>query len=225
MASPSLSLAPHILTCLQCLCSDFCTQAGLTKHQNPFHHECSPDHDEFSDEAMFTYCYHSHMTGTFIPLEAKYHYLTSILLETPCDKVGKDLPLHSPPPRENQHTDGSLDWYPFNSCHNFSFAWYNFVECESSECEVNQGLNLWAASVLQFSGSPIWKSAMDLYNTIDHIQHSDAPWRTYSFCYTGPTAPFTTAVDDLHIQVTHLWHPPGASSPVCQPRLQRQDQL
>ena len=106
--------------------------------------------------------------------------------------------------REHQHADGSLNWYPFNLHHNFNFAWYHFVECESSECEVNQGLSLWAASVLQFSDSPMWKSAMDLYNTIDQILHSDAPWRTYSFCYTGPTAPFTTAVDDLHIQVMHL---------------------
>lgn len=189
MASPSSTLAPHIFTCLQCFCSDFCTQAGLTKHQNAFHHECSPDRNEFSDEAMFTYCYHPHMTGTFIPFEAKYHYLTSILLGTPCNKVGKDLPPHLPPPREHQHADGSPDWYPFNSHHDFNFAWYHFVECESSECKVNQGLNLWAASVLQFSGSPIWKSAMDLYNTIDQIQHSDAPWRTYSFHYTGQLPP------------------------------------
>ena len=96
MASPSLSLAPHIFTCLQCLCSDFCTQAGLTKHQNAYHHKCLPDRNEFSDKAMFIYCYHPHMTGTFIPFEAKYHYLTSILLRTPCNKVGKDLPLHLP---------------------------------------------------------------------------------------------------------------------------------
>ncbi len=31
-----------------------------------------------------------------------------------------------------------------------------------------------------------WSSADALYKTIDVIQASDAPWKTYKFLYTGP---------------------------------------
>lgn len=120
---------------------------------------------------------------------AQYSNLILIFSGTPCDEAGKDLPPHSPPPKENQQADNNPNWHPFNSRHDFDFAWYHFVECESSEREVNQGLNLWAASVLQYGGTPTWKSATELYDNIDKIQHGNAPWKTYSFRYSGPLPP------------------------------------
>ena len=33
------------------------------------------------------------------------------------------------------------------------------------------------------------KSAAELYNNIDKIQHGSAPWKTYNICYSGPLPP------------------------------------
>ena len=66
----SSSSVPQFFTCPQCLCSDFRSQAGLTKHQNALHRECSPDRDATSDEAMFTYHYHPYLNGQSIPVKA-----------------------------------------------------------------------------------------------------------------------------------------------------------
>lgn len=43
--------------------------------------------------------------------------------------------------------------------------------------------------VLQYGGMPKQKSAAELYNNIDKIQHGSASWKTYSFCYSGPLPP------------------------------------
>ena len=67
--------------------------------------------------------------------------------------------------------------------------WHHFVELESSESKINKGLDLWAASVVKFGGAAMWKSAAELYKTIDTIQHGNAPWKTYSFHYKGPLPP------------------------------------
>ena len=53
----------------------------------------------------------------------------------------------------------------------------------------NKGLDVWAASVLQYGGLVPWSSAADVCKTIDAIQDGDAPWKTYSFCYQGPLPP------------------------------------
>ena len=119
----------------------------------------------------------------------QYLYLIHIFSGTPCNETGKNLPPHSPPPREQLHVDNNPNWQPFNSCHDFDLTWYHFVKCKSSECEVNQGLNLWVASVLQYSGASTWKLATELYDTIDNIQHGNVPWKTYSLHYTGPLPP------------------------------------
>ena len=107
----------------------------------------------------------------------------------PCDKLGDDLPSHAPPPHTEQTEDSESEWYPFNSRLKFDFAWYHFVEVESSECNLNKGLDLWATSVLKHGGSAPWKSATELHETIDAIQHGDAPWKTYQFHYQGPLPP------------------------------------
>ena len=94
-----------------------------------------------------------------------------------------------PPQQTAQTEDDRSEWYPFNSCLEFDFAWYHFIEVESSEWNLNKGLDLWVASVLQHGGLAPWKSATELYETIDAIQHGDAPWKTYKFCYQGPMLP------------------------------------
>ena len=63
----AMSPSSHqFFTCLQCLHSDFCSQSGLTQHQNLIHHECLPDHNASDDKAMFSYLYHPHITGMIV---------------------------------------------------------------------------------------------------------------------------------------------------------------
>lgn len=138
---------------------------------------------------MFSYLYHPHITG--IVFVSVYIVSLSDYLSTgtPCNEQGNDLPPHSPPPDDKQSASEETEWHPFNSRHDFDFSWHHFVELECSERHINKGLDLWAASVVQHGGTTTWKSAPDLYETIDAIQHGDAPWKTYSFRYKGPLPP------------------------------------
>jgi hypothetical protein len=47
---------------------------------------------------------------------------------------------------------------------------------------------MWAASVLEYGGEIPWSNAQELYDTIDAIQHGEAPWRTFELRYNGPLA-------------------------------------
>ena len=113
----------------------------------------------------------------------------SLFVATPCDNNGNDLPPHSPPPNSSQAADDTPEWYLFTSCLEFDFVWHHFINLESSEHMVNKGLDIWVASVVQHGGSAAWKSADELYATIDRIQHGDAPWVTHKFHYQGPLPP------------------------------------
>lgn len=136
---------------------------------------------------------------SLFPSRLQYHNLILIFSGTPCDEAGKDLPPHSPPPKEQDQTNEEFNWHPFNSRHDFNFMWYHFVECKSSKRQVNQGLDLWAASVLQHGGTPTWKSGTELYDNIGKIQHGECSLENLQLLLLGPFASCTASVDDLHI--------------------------
>ena len=47
-------------------------------------------------------------------------------------------------------------------------------------------MDLWAASLLPFGAKPPFANTEDLLSTIDSIKHGDAPWTSFTMCYTGP---------------------------------------
>ncbi|KAJ7845013.1 hypothetical protein B0H14DRAFT_3685165 [Mycena olivaceomarginata] len=50
---------------------------------------------------------------------------------------------------------------------------------------------------MEFGGTAPWKSARELYSTIDEIQSGDMPWKTYEMRYSGPLPSWCSAeVDD-----------------------------
>ena len=65
------------------------------------------------------------------------------------------------------------------------------MELQSSEREINKGLDLWQAAILQAGDDkPIpWSSAQEMYNAIDLIQEGDAPFKTICIKYSGPICP------------------------------------
>jgi Plavaka transposase len=105
---------------------------------------------------------------------------------------GNNLPPHTLPPPPTLPEDASHNpWHPFQSRIDFDFAYYHFVELQSSEGNVDKALDLWAASVMEYGGDTPWNSSADLYRTIDAIQHGDAPWKVHHVHFRGPLPPGT----------------------------------
>jgi hypothetical protein len=79
-------------------------------------------------------------------------------------------------------------WNPFEDRLAFDWAYYHFTELQSSEREVNKGLDLWRAAILKAGDdTPLpWSSADKMNQTIDAIQEGDAPFETIRFKYAGP---------------------------------------
>ncbi|KAJ7906139.1 hypothetical protein B0H13DRAFT_2333723 [Mycena leptocephala] len=108
----------------------------------------------------------------------------------PCDRHGTYLaPGSAPPPLSQFDGQPPESFAPFESRADFDFAHFHFVQLQSSAGEINTALDLWAAQVLQYGDSPPWRTAQELYDTIDSIQHGDAPWKVYQIRYTGPQPP------------------------------------
>ena len=118
--------------------------------------------------------------------------LILISVALPCDENGNNLPPNtSPPPFNDNPGQSTNSWEPFNFRVEYEFANYHFVEMQSSAANIDKALDLWAASVMEFGGDAPWANSTDLYNTIDAIQHGDAPWKTYQIRYQGPLPPGT----------------------------------
>jgi hypothetical protein len=99
---------------------------------------------------------------------------------------GNDLPPHASPPPHTLPEDASWNpWHPFQSRIDFDFAYYHFIEIQSSEGNIDKALDWWAASVMEFGGDTPWKNSADMYRTIDAIQHGDAPWKVYQVNFRG----------------------------------------
>ncbi|KII83568.1 hypothetical protein PLICRDRAFT_180341 [Plicaturopsis crispa FD-325 SS-3] len=135
------------------------------------HRAPTPDSDD--DEAnrgSYTFRYHQKLNAR------------------PCDVDGVPLPPHAPPaPKDPPPADESNNaWHPFTSRLDFDFAHFHFVTAQSSESQINQALDHWAASVLPFGGKTPWANAKKMYATIDEIRSGDAPWRTVKIRYQGP---------------------------------------
>ncbi|KAK6988610.1 hypothetical protein R3P38DRAFT_3409362 [Favolaschia claudopus] len=146
----------------------FTTGGGLQRHRNSAHRQFTPA-SEGEDEHVHTRHTHPYLTGK------------------PCNHRGDYLPPFTPPPANaklDEQAPGS--WLPFENRTAFDFAHFHFVECQSSAGKINTALDLWAAQVLEFGRSAPWRNAKELYQTIDDIQHGDAPWKVYKIRYTGP---------------------------------------
>ncbi|KAH9988442.1 hypothetical protein BJV74DRAFT_885330 [Russula compacta] len=155
------------------LCNLVCKSGrGLTQHQQTVHREFTPASEDDPDDPLFT---------------SQAHPLLNAI---PCDKNGVHLPPYTPPepPEENPPANS---WTPFESRTEFDFAYYHFVEVQSSAANIDKALDMWAATVMEFGGDAPWTNSDDLYKTIDAIQHGDAPWKMYHVQYRDPQPPGT----------------------------------
>jgi hypothetical protein len=125
--------------------------------------------------------------------------------------------MHAPPPPPSI-PDAAKDnaWHPFEDRLAFDWAYYHFVELQSSERHINKGLDLWLAAAVKAGSddtSVPWSSAQDMYETIDSIQDGDAPFKTIQFKWAGPipektppkwkTETYELVVRDIRIVTQH----------------------
>ncbi|KAH9029736.1 hypothetical protein EDB84DRAFT_1562744 [Lactarius hengduanensis] len=165
---------PNIPCSFACgLCPKVClTLAGLARHKKLKHPDITPPKDLSSHTRIF------HPS-----LDAR-----------PCDKDGvflqapwglTSVPSPAPPSQNNQRIQ---DWTPFEDRLAFDWAYYHYVNLQSSAAEIAEGLNLWSATSFKHGstvGAP-WRSAKEMYATIDTIEIGSLPFQTFMFQYTGP---------------------------------------
>ncbi|KAH8977840.1 hypothetical protein EDB86DRAFT_2816711 [Lactarius hatsudake] len=157
-------------------CGDsFRSQGGLTKHVNSKHRKNSTLAGMAAALQSHTFIRHPHLSAH------------------PCLSDGTFLRDISQPPTLGlleSHTGNP--WHPFGDRLAYEWARYHYVKLQSSAADVQQGLDLWRATVLMYQADPDscdgvpWKSATEMYGTIDSIPVGGVSWTTYQLSYSGP---------------------------------------
>ncbi|KAL1673537.1 hypothetical protein EV122DRAFT_255108 [Schizophyllum commune] len=161
--------------CPEPRCQRVCTSlSGLTRHRNAAHRDITPVAEDEEDPAHSTTYYHPQLDAR--PCDAFGHFLPH---GTP------PSPPPSPPPPPN-NVDEDSEWAPFASRVEFDFAYWHFVENQSSRDDIDKDLDRWTAKVLRYGGQAPWKDADDVYATIDSIPEGSMPWTKVEMRYTGP---------------------------------------
>ncbi|EKM48882.1 uncharacterized protein PHACADRAFT_202281 [Phanerochaete carnosa HHB-10118-sp] len=102
---------------------------------------------------------------------------------TPCDVNGNDLPpntLLAPLPEK-----ASDDYYPFDSRVEFELADFFFRKAEMSASDVDELMQLWAATLPEDEDPP-FADNKDVKNAIDAIPLGEVDWQSFSVSYGGP---------------------------------------
>jgi len=99
-------------------------------------------------------------------------------------------------------------FHPFEDRLAFEFADYHFFQQESLELSINKALQLWAAQSAKHGHDNIpWKSAVEMYSTIDWIQQGNNPWKSVPFYYKGPMPDKPSKwMTEKYMLVTHNIH-------------------
>jgi hypothetical protein len=109
-------------------------------------------------------------------------------LALPCDENGHYVQSNDPPPGY-QPLDAipNNPFHPFEDRLAFEFADYHFSRQQSSGPSINDALQLWVAQSAKNGYDDVpWKSATEMYSTIDQVQQGDNPWKMVPFHYQGP---------------------------------------
>ncbi|KAI5989966.1 hypothetical protein EDD15DRAFT_2370292 [Pisolithus albus] len=101
----------------------------------------------------------------------------------PCNAEGDFLPNEAQPePRQPKSLD---DWSPYNSHLEFELADFTHMRSQMSAVSLNVLLELWAASLVEAGGRPIFSSCREMYQAIDDTDVGDVKWQSFTVKYTG----------------------------------------
>ncbi|KAI9435153.1 hypothetical protein H4582DRAFT_1817832 [Lactarius indigo] len=156
-------------------CRDnFHSQGGLAKHVNSKHGKNSTFAGMAAALQSHTFICHPHLSAW------------------PCSSDGRFLRDLSQPPTSELLESRSNPWLPFSDRLAYEWAHYHYIHLQSSAGDIQRGLDLWRATVMMYQtdhsscdGVP-WKSATEMYGTIDSISAGGVGWTTYQLSYSGP---------------------------------------
>ncbi|KAI0669674.1 hypothetical protein C8Q78DRAFT_1070741 [Trametes maxima] len=114
------------------------------------------------------------------PADREYH---PHLNGRPCDATGTYVPEECPPPPRTEAPAG--DWSPFSSRVEFELAEFLFQKEQMPQSNIDTLLDLWAADVIRYGGSPPFADHADLYTSIDSIKVGEVPWQCLRISYQG----------------------------------------
>ncbi|KAN0134484.1 hypothetical protein V8E53_007630 [Lactarius tabidus] len=111
----------------------------------------------------------------------------------PCLSDGtffKDPIPPPPPPMPDLLEPHSKPWHPFGHRLEYEWACYHYVRLQSSAGDIQCGLDLWRATVKGHQTDHDdhrvpWKSAKEMYDSIDSISVGGVGWTTYELSYNG----------------------------------------
>jgi Plavaka transposase len=109
---------------------------------------------------------------------------TDYSIGRPCDKNGNYLPPGTPPPPFD--APPPTDWSPFKSRIHFETSEFIYTRNQMSATDIDTLLGLWADSLLEYDGVPLFNSHRELYKTIDEAKAGDVPWSSFKVKYEGP---------------------------------------
>lgn len=102
----------------------------------------------------------------------------------PCDAYGNFVPLADPPPpRDSQPDEG--DWFPYESRAEFQTADLLFTREQMSAGNIDELMNILAATLAVHGDSPPFNKHGDLYSTIDSTPLGDVAWDNFTLKYNG----------------------------------------
>jgi len=91
-----------------------------------------------------------------------------------------------PPARQPLDATPKNPFHLFQDRLAFEFADYHFSQQQSSAASIDKALQLWAAQSAKNGYDDVpWRSAKDMYRTIDQIRQGDNPWVSVRFHYQG----------------------------------------
>lgn len=107
-------------------------------------------------------------------------------LGLPCDSEGAFLLNGVPRRRWPYRTDpAAADWAPFQSRAAFELAELLYTKVEMSEGNMDELMEIWAATLVQHSDTPVFANSEELLTTIDEIAHGEVAWECFDISYNG----------------------------------------
>ncbi|KAI5982896.1 hypothetical protein F5J12DRAFT_899934 [Pisolithus orientalis] len=75
------------------------------------------------------------------------------------------------------------DWAPYHNQLEFELAKFLFKHAEMPANQINMLLEIWAASLLELGGNPLFANHTDLYHVIDSMSVGAVKWENFKITY------------------------------------------
>jgi len=100
-----------------------------------------------------------------------------------CDALGHFLPDDAPPPPRSPKLPD--DWSLYCNRLEFELANFLFTHTEMPVKKIDALLEIWAASMLELGGEPLFSNHTDLYRIIDSTSVGDVKWENFTVRYNS----------------------------------------